>query len=545
MSRLNLDSLTGFVRTDLTSGSSGLLSVDRGRARVFDTHLDQATRAAAPPPRDDSRSPAEAERPRASQPRDRKAPEAPERDPSRDGPDQAARGEEEPEEQPADTTAETAGDKSPGQATDAAEAEADSDREQREDHDNDEDRQEAAEEGQTVNSTPESSTQGALTAAKTEGDQAIAALLAKQATQESPQPGGNAIGGGQAPEQPAQPGAASAQAAEDGAQTGAESIGQEAPAAGDAGHEGDGRLRPGSVPQVEASEASARQTAAVASAGSAVAVEQETGPVQTEATEANRRQHGEASKSPTKNDLTAQLAAVTIATEPVAETTPGSATLKVDAVVQDDSASLAAATVLPAEPAETEETARTTTSSSTTTAAPESGTVSRSASSPVAYRAGDASGQDTSSSGAVERARFVQRVARAFQAVGDGGGSIRLRLRPPDLGSLHLEITVRNGAMNARMEVESSAARNALLDNLPALRERLAQQDIRIERFDIDMTEDFTGGLPQQPGNDSQSGQYGTPWNSSSREHTVVTDSPVATPAAVRPGEGSQLNVVI
>ena len=42
--------------------------------------------------------------------------------------------------------------------------------------------------------------------------------------------------------------------------------------------------------------------------------------------------------------------------------------------------------------------------------------------------------------------RFVQRVARAFQAVGDGGGSIRLRLRPPDLGSLSLELTVRNGA---------------------------------------------------------------------------------------------------
>ena len=81
--------------------------------------------------------------------------------------------------------------------------------------------------------------------------------------------------------------------------------------------------------------------------------------------------------------------------------------------------------------------------------------------------------------------------------------------------------------MNARLEVESSAARNALLDNLPALRERLAQQNIRIERFDIDMADDSPGGLPQQPGNDSESGQYGTPRDSSSSHRAVVADQPL------------------
>ena len=74
----------------------------------------------------------------------------------------------------------------------------------------------------------------------------------------------------------------------------------------------------------------------------------------------------------------------------------------------------------------------------------------------------------------VDRVRFVQRVARAFETLGNRGGTLRLRLHPPELGSLQLEISVRNGAMTARLETETSTARNLLLDNLPALRDRLA-----------------------------------------------------------------------
>ena len=38
--------------------------------------------------------------------------------------------------------------------------------------------------------------------------------------------------------------------------------------------------------------------------------------------------------------------------------------------------------------------------------------------------------------------------------------------------------------MTARAETETTAAKNLLLDNLPALRERLAQQDIKIQQFE-------------------------------------------------------------
>jgi len=87
-----------------------------------------------------------------------------------------------------------------------------------------------------------------------------------------------------------------------------------------------------------------------------------------------------------------------------------------------------------------------------------------------------------------QRIRFVQRVARAFASAGNRGGSVRLRLSPPELGSLRLEMTVRDGVLVARVETETHAARQMLLDNLPALRQRLAGHDVKVERFQVDVS---------------------------------------------------------
>ena len=52
--------------------------------------------------------------------------------------------------------------------------------------------------------------------------------------------------------------------------------------------------------------------------------------------------------------------------------------------------------------------------------------------------------------------------------------------------------------MTAKIEAESTATRKILLDNLPALRERLAEQEIRIEKFEVDVRDQGRGG--QSPG---------------------------------------------
>jgi flagellar hook-length control protein FliK len=91
----------------------------------------------------------------------------------------------------------------------------------------------------------------------------------------------------------------------------------------------------------------------------------------------------------------------------------------------------------------------------------------------------------------------VQRVSRAVGLAHQRGEALQIRLSPPDLGTLRIEIALRDGALVARLETDTGLARNALLDNLPALRERLAEQSIRVERFEVDVR-DQSGGRPQE-----------------------------------------------
>lgn len=95
----------------------------------------------------------------------------------------------------------------------------------------------------------------------------------------------------------------------------------------------------------------------------------------------------------------------------------------------------------------------------------------------------------------IDRARFVQRVANAFRSAQQNDGQIQMRLSPPELGSLKIEIAVRNGVLSANLEAETPDARRVLLDNLPALRQRLAEQDIRIDKFEVDIRQE--GGQQQ------------------------------------------------
>ncbi|OYV92956.1 MAG: hypothetical protein B7Z73_04115 [Planctomycetia bacterium 21-64-5] len=126
---------------------------------------------------------------------------------------------------------------------------------------------------------------------------------------------------------------------------------------------------------------------------------------------------------------------------------------------------------------------------------------------------------------AADRARFVQRVARAFQTVGDQGGQIRLRLSPPELGSLQMQITVKQGALTAQIQADNSTAQQVLLGSLPDLRERLAQQDIRIERFDVDVSGQSSGGLSQSPQGNPDSGQADRPWATTRNVSPVGADA--------------------
>lgn len=162
--------------------------------------------------------------------------------------------------------------------------------------------------------------------------------------------------------------------------------------------------------------------------------------------------------------------------------------------------------------------------------------------------ASDAAGQQSdegSRTDAADRARFVQRVARAFESAADRGGHVRLRLYPPELGSLRLDLTVRNGLLNARLETETESARNMLLESLPALKERLTGHQIQVERFDIEWRGQGQGGLPQRSG-DADRWQPPPPGRGSRLSGGVAAASgPDVAGAARRLNPGTSFDVVI
>jgi flagellar hook-length control protein FliK len=159
--------------------------------------------------------------------------------------------------------------------------------------------------------------------------------------------------------------------------------------------------------------------------------------------------------------------------------------------------------------------------------------------------ASNSGGGSTSGTNEVDRVRFVQRVARAFQAADEDGGQIRLRLSPPELGSMKLEITMQGGTMTAHVETETSAARNMLLDNLPALRQRLADQNIKIGQFDVDLKDQSGGGAASGSGfadPRNQMPQYAP------RTSTATVTDPIAISSSQTTsllGGSGQLNVVV
>ncbi len=117
--------------------------------------------------------------------------------------------------------------------------------------------------------------------------------------------------------------------------------------------------------------------------------------------------------------------------------------------------------------------------------------------------------------------RVLQRVLKGLEQLDDGGGQVRLRLHPPELGSLQITLRVEAQQVSALVEVEHSAARDVLLANLPQLQSRLADQGLNVSQFDVQVVDpnQFSQGSGQgwESNNGQGAGQNNADLNRSSR----------------------------
>ena len=107
-----------------------------------------------------------------------------------------------------------------------------------------------------------------------------------------------------------------------------------------------------------------------------------------------------------------------------------------------------------------------------------------------------------------------------------------------------LQIKVEGGAVIARLETESQVARAILTENLPILRERLAEQGIRIEQFDIDLMDRQPEGSPEQA-NDDPTHDKSSPQEHSSNGDESDSEPVTETSPPSQISDDDQLDIVV
>ncbi|MBX3423572.1 MAG: flagellar hook-length control protein FliK [Pirellulaceae bacterium] len=111
----------------------------------------------------------------------------------------------------------------------------------------------------------------------------------------------------------------------------------------------------------------------------------------------------------------------------------------------------------------------------------------------------------------IDRARLVQRVARSFSRLGPDGGNLQLRLHPPELGSLAVQVRLDGRNLSAHMTTQSEMAREVIMESLPQLRSQLADQGFTVVDFSVEV-----GGQGAEFGGQNDGQQQHSPSNLSS-----------------------------
>jgi flagellar hook-length control protein FliK len=92
-----------------------------------------------------------------------------------------------------------------------------------------------------------------------------------------------------------------------------------------------------------------------------------------------------------------------------------------------------------------------------------------------------------------QEGKLVQRVLRGIEQLANGGGQVRLRLHPPELGALQMSLRMEGGQVFAKLEVENTTARDALLNNVQTLKDRMADQGMKVAAFEVEVSTDSAG----------------------------------------------------
>ncbi len=90
------------------------------------------------------------------------------------------------------------------------------------------------------------------------------------------------------------------------------------------------------------------------------------------------------------------------------------------------------------------------------------------------------------------RSDMSQKLSSFIQQASESGKAMRIRLDPPELGSLQIEVGRVNGQIVARIEVDNPTARALVFEQLQMLRDSLQQQGLRVDRLEVEINENLS-----------------------------------------------------
>jgi flagellar hook-length control protein FliK len=97
-----------------------------------------------------------------------------------------------------------------------------------------------------------------------------------------------------------------------------------------------------------------------------------------------------------------------------------------------------------------------------------------------------------------DQERLIARIAGAIsQAERAGRTTVRIRLYPPEMGTVKIEVTSHRGAVTARIEVSTPATHGVLQSNLAALRADLRQAGVDIRDVQVQYRDPAAAFGPQ------------------------------------------------
>jgi flagellar hook-length control protein FliK len=113
-----------------------------------------------------------------------------------------------------------------------------------------------------------------------------------------------------------------------------------------------------------------------------------------------------------------------------------------------------------------------------------------------------------------DQAAMFDRIASTMNMSYSGQQQMRIMLSPPELGALQVQVTQKDGVITAHLEAESGSTQQLLANNLPQLRDSLAQQGLQVDQIDVTVN--------PQAGQGGQ--QFG---NSQNQQDAQSNDAPV------------------